>query len=335
MTKLSQIEVEPLSERRWAKVERALFSRGAIEVLAVQEHSLGARRSAGGRGWLLAVGGIVALLVAVFVVTALPERAVVEQPSRITTGLSASHLELPGLSLDVEPQSAVVVGPETPNGVLLVLDRGSITCDVAERAKEAPLVVQAGAARVRVVGTRFRVTRVGESARVGVQEGIVEVSAGGRSWRVSAGEEWQTEAPDLAPIEAVASSSAAPLDVSAPSAATSERRSSSSSRTRGAPGFMTTPEVPSGARVSPPGPQSVFEQATAIERTDPARASDLYRSLEAGSDSWAQNALYARGRLEASRGNHEEARRLLARYLSRFPRGSNAEDARAVLKRLR
>jgi TolA-binding protein len=78
----------------------------------------------------------------------------------------------------------------------------------------------------------------------------------------------------------------------------------------------------------------VFERATALERSDPARASQLYRSLELGTDSWAQNALYARGRLAASRGNPAEARRLLERYLERFPRGSNAEDARAVLRRL-
>jgi hypothetical protein len=39
--------------------------------------------------------------------------------------------------------------------------------------------------------------------------------------------------------------------------------------------------------------------------------------------------------LEATRGNGTEARRLLERYLERFPNGSNAEDARAVLKRLR
>ena len=75
--------------------------------------------------------------------------------------------------------------------------------------------------------------------------------------------------------------------------------------------------------------------ATALERSDPARASRLYRQVESGSDSWAQNALYARGRLEASRGNTGEARRLLEQYLARFPRGSNAEDARAVLRRLR
>jgi TolA-binding protein len=79
----------------------------------------------------------------------------------------------------------------------------------------------------------------------------------------------------------------------------------------------------------------VFERAAALERRDPAQASQLYRSLESGSDSWAKNALYARARLEASRGNHGEARRLLERYIDRFPRGENAEDARAVLERLR
>lgn len=79
----------------------------------------------------------------------------------------------------------------------------------------------------------------------------------------------------------------------------------------------------------------MFEQATGLERGDPARASELYGTLESGGDAWAQNALYAHGRLEASRGNRDAARRLLERYLERFPRGGNAEDARAVLLRLR
>jgi hypothetical protein len=39
--------------------------------------------------------------------------------------------------------------------------------------------------------------------------------------------------------------------------------------------------------------------------------------------------------LEATRGNRVEARRLLELYLDRFPNGSNAQDARAVLKRLK
>jgi hypothetical protein len=79
----------------------------------------------------------------------------------------------------------------------------------------------------------------------------------------------------------------------------------------------------------------VFEQAAALEREDPARAAHLYGTLESGADSWAQNALYARGRLAAARGNRTAASRLLAQYLERFPRGSNADDARAVLQRLR
>jgi hypothetical protein len=336
LTRLSQIEVEPLSEQRWSKVERSLLSRVALEGGSAPEHSLGSRRRVGARVGLLAAAAVGALLVAVFTLRAFPERALIQQPSRITTGLSGSHLALPGWSIDVEPQSAVVVGAETPQGVLVVLDRGSIVCDVLERPKEAPLLIQAGAARVRVLGTRFSVTRMGELARVAVQQGVVEVSARGQSWKVRAGEQWPAEVPQPAPVQAVMEPSAVPSSVPEPAPASAERRVSSPARARVASASVATPEV-TAADPQPraPGPQTVFEQATAMERTDPARASELYRTLEAGSDSWAQNALYARGRLEASRGNHAEARRLLGRYLERFPRGSNAEDARSVLKRLR
>ncbi len=82
-------------------------------------------------------------------------------------------------------------------------------------------------------------------------------------------------------------------------------------------------------------PQAIFEEATGLERSDPTRASELYQKLESQGGSWARNALYARARLAASRGNVGEARRLLERYLERYPRGSNAEDARAVLRKLR
>jgi hypothetical protein len=50
---------------------------------------------------------------------------------------------------------------------------------------------------------------------------------------------------------------------------------------------------------------------------------------------WAPNALFARGRLLAARGNTALARQLLTRYLTSFPHGTNADDARAVLGRLR
>ena len=73
-----------------------------------------------------------------------------------------------------------MVGAETPQGCCRLGSRKHRLPGGAAR-EEAPLIVQAGAARVRVLGTRFSVTRLGESARVKVQEGVVEVSSGGRT----------------------------------------------------------------------------------------------------------------------------------------------------------
>jgi hypothetical protein len=84
-----------------------------------------------------------------------------------------------------------------------------------------------------------------------------------------------------------------------------------------------------------PSPQARYEAAEQIERSDPGRALKGYLELARGSDAWAQNALYAAGRLQADRGAREDAVRLLEEYLRRFPRGSNAQDARALRESLR
>jgi hypothetical protein len=80
----------------------------------------------------------------------------------------------------------------------------------------------------------------------------------------------------------------------------------------------------------PPSAQSRYEAAERVERSDPASALRTYLDLGRGSDAWAQNALYAAGRLDADRGARQDAVRLLEEYLRRFPRGSNAQDARAL-----
>jgi hypothetical protein len=331
-----QIEVEPLSEQRWSKIERSLFARLEREVVALPDFAKPSQRTF--RRWHVAAAVFAAagtLLAAIFLLRP-NQPAGAEMPSRITTGADTSHLALPGLAVDVEPESAVVVGPETPQGMLIVVDRGGIVCDVAPRPTGAPLIVQAGGARVRVLGTRFSVTREGESARVAVAHGVVEVSAHGRSVRVHAGEEW--------PSVEEASSSESGVDTP-PRPPASARTAAEPQQRSAAPAERRTPApLPSAVSPTPPvaeeakptsSPQSVFEQAAALERRDPSRASQLYGTLESGSDSWAKNALYARAQLEASRGNHGKARQLLERYLQRFPRGENAEDARAVLQRLR
>jgi hypothetical protein len=319
MMQVLQIEVEPLSEQRWSKIERALFSRLERESEALPSFAR-PRTSTSSRWWLAAIAAVAAAAVAVVMLRQPAQHAAIEMPSRITTGADTSHLALSGLAVDVEPDSAVVVGPETPQGILIVVDRGGIVCEVSPRPSGAPVIVQAGAARVRVLGTRFSVTRQGESARVSVEHGVVEVSAHGQTVRVRAGEEWP---------KAASARTADELPEPAASGAVSAERRAPAPKAPQAGGRGT--EDPA----APSTPQAVFERAAALERREPGRASQLYRSLESGSDSWAKNALYARARLEASRGNNADARRLLERYLERFPRGENAEDARAVLNRLR
>ena len=356
MKHLLRIEVEPLPEQRWTEIERSLATRLEYELEPRRLPSERPRRSTKGRTLLIAALAMAAVVAVVMVLPFSPPSTALEHPSRIATGPNPTRVALPGLVLDVEPESAVVVGAETPQGQLVVIDRGSIVCRVAPRSSSSPLIVQAGELLVRVVGTRFSVTRFGEVARVKVFEGVVEITSRGQSRRVRAGETWPPEVLERPTSKfgsvVVGGSSVAPPPLSSSAPRQSTRTSPADVRgdavgvRRSEPSLSTvqkssqaasSTKAPVALAEAAPrrSPQAMFEEATALERSDPARASRLYGEVETGSDSWAQNALYARGRLEASRGNTGEARRLLEQYLQRFPRGSNAEDARAVLRRLR
>lgn len=317
------VQVEPLSAARWAKIERAVLARleqePQIRATPEEQRSWPARRAA----WVLAAAAAFGLLLLVGQrFTSATVAVDAHQASRITTGPNPSRVALPGLTVDVDPESAVVIGDEPERGTLVVVDRGSIVCDVAPRAPRSPLIVQAGAAQVRVVGTRFRVTRWGEAARVEVEHGVVEVMAHGRTARVVAGQVW----PAPARVEALPSAApalVAPLpsvEVAAPVRRPAGRAKLPESR-----------EV----SASEDSPQARFERAASLERSDAATALSLYRSIEGGSSTWAQYALFAHGRLEAARGHAAEGRRVLGQYLARFPNGANAADARAVLERLK
>jgi hypothetical protein len=332
------VDVEVVSARRWTKIERSLFARWDEEQqrpIPQTELRVGRSGSAQRSAWL--VPAVVLLAVAASIVCFITwrntgEAVALDRMSRIATGATGSHLSLQGLTLDVEPESAVVLGSPSEDGMLIVLDHGKIVCEVAPRSTRAPLVIQAGSVQVKVVGTRFSVTRTGEKARVVVEHGVVEVAAGGRVARVGAGQVWPAEAQIIAPSTATTGDAPSAADDGPPSAANQKSAANQMSRANASPksGGSAGPSRRYGEAA-----QARFEAASALERSDPDRAVDLYRGLESGSDSWAQHALYAHGRLEAARGNRAQARQLLERYLTRFPKGPNSADARSVLDRLR
>jgi TolA-binding protein len=87
--------------------------------------------------------------------------------------------------------------------------------------------------------------------------------------------------------------------------------------------------------LAPVSRQQRFESARRLEASDPVAALDQYLAMARGDDSWAANALFAAARLELEQGHAAEARTLLTVYLERFPTGSNADDATALLRRAR
>jgi hypothetical protein len=305
--------------------------------------------------------------------------------SRVATEASPSHVTIGEASIDLSPESGIVVREEE-HATVLVLERGEVALHVAPRPKDRPFLVEAGEVHVRVVGTEFSVRRAGVGAAVNVRRGIVEVTAHGEVTRLKAGEAWPDEIVDPIATTSPAMGGAAPAaaaSLPAPSPAVTQAtagvrmdtgnaraplapgRTSASRPTSGgsgvsragttaaappaaapatlppppaiavAPTAPATPQDSLSGAATPPSPQARYEAAEQIERKDPDGALSAYTALARGSDAWAQDALFAAGRLQADRGARTDAIRLLEEYLRRFPRGPNAQDARTLREALR
>jgi hypothetical protein len=280
--------------------------------------------------------------------------------SRIVTLGSDSRVAVGESEVDVSPDSAVLVTGDDARGVLVVVDRGRVDCEVAPREGRPPFVVQAGDVRVRVVGTHFTVARdaQGGGAHVSVSHGVVEVTSHGQTVSVHAGDEWPPVAPPP-PAPTAQNTPPAPEPVATaprtrarhpPRAVPRRARAAQAPETQApvAPATGSAPGVPPAtapppeppppppvAPAAPPSTQELYESANRMEASNPDGAIAIYSKLAAGSGPWAANALYAWGRLQADRGRRAEAARRLNDYLTRYPNGANARDARDLLDKMR
>lgn len=383
------LKIEPLSEEKWAEIEHGVFA--ALDQEAVQVSAdassletrepknvivtnrfrkqmlvgavsaalaaaaailwIGSRESDGSRGETAAVTSVQ------------PKEAITVASARpvtqVATQSSPSTVRIEGADLEVAPETGLTVEDDPVKGTSVFLSRGSATFEVAPRTNRPPFYVWAGTTRVRVVGTKFTVSRSERGSAVSVQSGVVEVIDANQTKLLYKGDVWPAEVlPDANPqganSEGAHSSSAhSHKHVRVTPRITPSSRHVANSHGVGASGAG----VPQGSSSEARGVSNVpeartkvdplsaepqvtvatrFEQASALERKEPDRALGLYRAISReGSGSWNQNALFAAARLQADRGQKEGAIASLEEYLRRYPSGANADDAKSLLKLLR
>jgi len=359
--------VPPLADSALHRIERGVFA-----TLDARPLDTGETRAPRRRVLALAMAGAAAAG-ALFVTRVGRDGRHGDAPparAQISTTTSGSHIAITGATLDVAPQSAVSFGGGRDGAVVVVLDRGTVTCEVAPRSKAAPFIVEAGETRVTVIGTRFSVHRVGTHATVAVEHGLVEVADTNMTELVHAGERFRpgepvtreplaSEAPAattaiVVPTRAEATVALPPVAVARSLARGEVHRRRLAVATDLAKMTTTTnaaspPPTPAASTDPPtqtpaPGPaaadtagtprrsvQVLFELAAQLEIRDPEAALRIYGELAGGEDGWAASALFAAARLEAERGQAPRAHALGEAYLQRFPQGPNADDARALL----
>jgi hypothetical protein len=307
-----KIDVEALPEPRWVRIEQALLdAEHRVWAPEVQPSPMLSLRAAGA----MVLAAAVVVVLGAFAMRTFVQPAL-GAPTRVETAANGSHVEFGESTVDVGPESSVRLVGDDARGILVVVDRGKVECEVTPRHGRPPFLVQAGSVEVKVVGTHFVVTRTGSSATVDVQHGRVEVSSGEGRWLVGAGSHWP---PADADADADPTPPAGPALAPAPTPAL-------------APAY--TP-APANAPAAVKSARTRYEAASRLEAVDPDAALTQYRALARHGGRWGQNALFAAGRLDADRGNREEARHLLLQYLNLYPGGANANDARELLDRMR
>jgi hypothetical protein len=311
-----------MSDLSWVRVERGLWAR--LDGTATTTIDVGHRRR---WLWIAAPSLVVAAVIAIvfgFVVetpkTKLPTVAPVaeETPTRIVSSDSPSTITYGDVHVTLDADSAVVMPAKASSTA--VLERGAAWFAVAPR-KHREFVVVAGDTVVRVIGTRFRVARSEEHATVEVERGLVDVTFQGTTRKIGTGQRWSSELPakvatseaDVEPIEVE------PLEDDEPPKPKHTKVKS---------------KKPSDSKPAIDPEREKFEKAQSLEASDRKTALALYLDVAKGKSQWAENSLYAAARLSAD-FKEKRAKVLIDMYLTRYPQGTNAKDARMLRERMK
>ena len=329
MTELGRPPIEPMSDVEWARVERGLWNR-------LEREEPAARPVQRAQRWLwLAVpaAAVVAVVVAIALVTGerAPTTVTPAAPSsdlaRVTTGAAPSSATFGDVYIELDATTAL-----RADGDRAELEHGGASFTVAPRGVRNHFVVEAGDARVRVVGTQFRVTRDGDRVAASVERGSVEITFRGRIVQVIAGQSWHSDAPAIVrQTIPLAPPPPPPVRVTPPP----------TQITPPPPLPRPPPAKPMPTRPTPvPAPRPVpiddaaeFRRMSALEPTAPDAAITGYLAIAARSPIWAEPARFAAGRV-AFDHHDRRAELLLDDYLAHHPHGQNAIDARRMIDRL-
>jgi transmembrane sensor len=357
--------VEPMSDVAWSRLERGLWLRvDAAEATARAAGSSGTagtdRISPAFRRWWPVAAPLVAAAAVVAIVLgtrATPQDvAVTDGPARVVSGSSPSSVSFSDSHVELNADTVVVMNHENGHPVVL-LERGSARFTVAPRGQRPEFIVRAGDATVRVVGTRFRVSRSDERIAVDVERGLVNVQFRGSMVAIGENQRWSSDSPGHitalasrpSPAHSVAASEPSidptidqsadpPIDSPVDSPATSEplkAPSATKHHIRPNPNPNTVPDPRRGGThaTSADRDRIEYDRLAALEPKHPDAALAGYLALARGTSRWADPALFAAARLAVDR-HDPRARTLLGIYLERFPTGPNATDAKQLLVRL-
>jgi hypothetical protein len=307
-----KIEVEvPMSEARRDRVEREVFAR--LDAMRDVDRANAVAPAVRGRRLPLIAAGFAFVAAAASVVFLVSREAPTPPPSApslvVTPSGGSSRFTVGDSVIDAGSDTSVEVKHDASGATTLLLARGSVDCDVQHRPNRAPFRVVAGDVTVEVVGTRFAVSRVGNTTRVDVARGRVSVHGNGEKRMIGAGESWTS-----APLVTAAKTTVVVEPIETPPVAAKEP-----------PEIEIPPEPVRATKPRVVNPEDLYTAALKLDNL--AERKRAYQTIAKGDHAWAALSLFNLAELQAKDGDVDATLRTLDELKRRFPKHGNAEDA--------